>query len=92
MTPTEKELFEMRLFDLGDIVEIDESGLIGEVVGFCVEEGCEDSYLVRYHDTGGNPKREWWPSSSLELDDPEDTESNVICFACEREARNATKH
>lgn len=92
MTPTEKELYEMHMFDLGDIVEIDESGLIGEVVGFCVEEGCEDSYLVRYHDACGNPKREWWPSSCLGLDDPEDTESNVICFACEREARNATKH
>lgn len=92
MTPLEKELYAMNYFDLGDLVEIDDSGVIGEVAGLRVEEGSEDYFLIKYHDRGGNPKREWWPASSLE--DATDT-SNVACLACaraERDARNATKH
>jgi len=89
MTPLEKELYAMNYFDLGDLVEIDDSGVIGEVAGLRVEEGSEDYFLIKYHDRGGNPKREWWPASSLE--DAPDT-SNVACLACAREARNATKH
>lgn len=93
MTPLEKELYSMNYFDLGDLVEIDNSGVIGEVAGLHVEEGREDMCLVRYRDRGGNPKREWWPASSLE--DAEPDNSNVVCFPCAkaaREARNATKH
>ncbi len=93
MTPDEKELYAMHYFDLGDLVEIDDSGVIGEVAGLRVEEGSEDYFLVKYHDTCGNPKREWWPASSLSDADPE--EGNVVCFTCARaahEARNATKH
>lgn len=93
MTPLEKELYAMHYFDLGDLVEIDDSGLIGEVAGLRVEEGSEDYFLVKYHDRGGNPKREWWPASSLGDADPDD--DNVVCFECARAARevaNATKH
>ncbi|MGB3042506.1 MAG: hypothetical protein WBB98_04910 [Xanthobacteraceae bacterium] len=92
MTPEERRIYQMHYFDLGDLVEIDDSGVMGEVAGLRVEEGREDSFLVKYHDTCGNPKREWWPASALE--DAPDT-SNVACLACaraEREARNATKH
>jgi len=92
MTPTEKEIFAMHYFDLGDVVEIDDSGVIGEVAGLRVEEGSEDWFLVKYHDACGNPKREWWPASSLESADGGDGTNNVVCFACERSARNATKH
>ncbi len=81
----------MHYFDLGDLVEIDDSGVVGEVAGLRVEEGREDYFLVKYHDTCGNPKREWWPASNLDSAD-EDDDSNVVCFACERAARNATKH
>lgn len=90
MTPLEKELYAMNYFDLGDLVEIDDSGLTGEVVGLRIEEGREDYFRVKYHDHGGNPKREWWPASSLTDAGPD--LSNVACLACEREARNATKH
>lgn len=93
MTPTEKELYAMHYFDLGDLVEIDDSGVIGEVAGLRVEEGSEDYFLVKYHDTCGNPKREWWPASSLESADGSD--DNVVCFQCAkaaREAANVTKH
>lgn len=93
MTPLEKELYAMNYFDLGDIVEIDYSGIIGEVVGLRVEEGREDLFLVKYRDHCGNPKREWWQASAL--DDAGPADSNVICFPCAkaaREASNATKH
>lgn len=93
MTPEERRIYQMHYFDLGDLVEIDDSGVIGEVTGLRVEEGREDYFLIKYHDRGGNPKREWWPASSLESADEDD--SNVVCFQCAkatREAANHTKH
>lgn len=93
MSPEEKELYAMHYFDLGDLVEIDDSEIFGEVAGMKVEEGCEDFYLVRYHDNCGNPQRNWWPASSLTDADPDD--SNVICFNCAKAARetaNQTRH
>lgn len=83
-----------HLFDLGDLVEIDDSCVIGEVVGLKIEFGNEDSYLISYHDNSGNPQRKWWPASSLDSADEPDND-NVVCFDCakaQREAANATKH
>lgn len=90
MSPEEKAMYQMHYFDLGDLVEIDDSEVIGEVAGLRVEEGSEDYFLVKYHDTCGNPKREWWPASSLEPADNDD--SNVVCFQCAKARRDATLH
>lgn len=101
MTREELALYALTAFDLGDLVEIDGSDLIGEIVGMKIQIGNEDQYNVSYHDTCGNPKMEWWPASALESADegggPE-PESNVVAFpcACEREdiqaAKRATRH
>lgn len=99
MSPEEIALFQLTAFDIGDIVEIDNSELIGEIVGMQIKIGCEDSYLVSYHDHNGNPQRVWWPSSSLDLADDDGPDlTNVVAFPCrcEREdiaaSRRATKH
>lgn len=90
MTPTELALYQLTAFDLGDLVEIDESDLIGMVDGFRVVVGSEDEYLVRYHDNCGNPQRQWWPASALESAD--EPESNVIPFPTVRKPRGTTIH
>lgn len=91
MTEDEKSIYGLTRFAIGDLVEIDESELIGEVVGMQIKIGCEDSYLLSYHDACGNPQRTWWPGSSLEpIEDDEN--GNVICFSCAKAALEATKH
>jgi hypothetical protein len=80
MTPFEKELYQLTAFDLGDVVEIDQSGVIGEIVGMQIQIGREDQYLVSYHDHCGNPQRVLWPASSLDDADEDEPESNVIIF------------
>jgi hypothetical protein len=92
MTPLENKLYSLTRFTIGDLVEIDESEIIGAIEGMKIRIGCEDEYLVSYHDAAGSPQRVWWPDSSLEAVEDDETESNVICFACEREARNTTRH
>lgn len=77
MTREELALYALTAFDLGDIVEIDDSGCIGEIVGMEIKIGCEDRYLVAYHDNSDNPQRVYWPASSLADYEPE---SNVIRF------------
>lgn len=90
MTPEERNLYMQHFFDLGDEVEIGESGTVGVVTGLQVAEGQEDLYRVYYEDDGRNPHESWWRASLLEpADEPEPT-SNVVRFpcACER----ATRH
>lgn len=89
MTPTEKALFQMHLFDLGDVVEIADSGIEGEITGLRVAEGDEDTYRVLFTDRTGVPRETWWRGSLLSSADDDD---NVVCFACEKAAREATKH
>jgi hypothetical protein len=93
MSPEERELYMQHLFDIGDLVAIGETDVIGEVTGLQIADGSEDMYRVRYADNNGNPHEEWWRASLLESVDDDD--NNVICFSCAkaaREARNATKH
>lgn len=99
MTPEEKALYQMHFFDLGDLVEIGESGTVGEVTGMQVAEGQEDHYRVLYRDASGMPHESWWRASLLEpADDDEPDMSNVVAFPCrcEREdiaaSRRATMH
>lgn len=86
MTPTELALYQLTAFDLGDLVEIDESDVVGAIEGMQIRIGCEDQYLVSYHDNCGNPQRTWWPSSALVAVDEDEPASNVIPFP------NATRH
>jgi hypothetical protein len=93
MSPEERELYAMHMFNLGDEVFIGETDVIGEITGVQFAEGAEDRYRVHYADNNGNPHEEWWRASLLESVD--DADNNVICFSCAkaaREARNATKH
>lgn len=92
MTPEEKALYQMHFFDLGDEVEIGASGVVGTVTGLQIAEGQEDTYRVYYEDDGGNPHESWWRSSLLESADDDDNNSNVICFSCAKQARQATFH
>lgn len=78
MTRDELALYALTAFDLGDLVEIDDSEIIGEVAGFRIVLGAEDEYLVAYHDNCGNPQRQWWPASSLDGVDEPPRDSNVI--------------
>jgi hypothetical protein len=88
MTREEQELYSLTLFRIGDLVEIDESDIVGAIEGMQIKIGCEDQYLIAYHDNCGNPQRVWWPASSLEaVGDNEPPMSNVIPFP-----RNATFH
>lgn len=90
MTPTERELYQMHLFDLGDLVFIGKTDTVGEITGLQIAEGDEDSYRVLYEDGSGTPHEQWWRASLLEsADEPDD---NVICFSCAKQARNATRH
>jgi hypothetical protein len=91
MSPEERELYMQHLFDIGDLVTIGETDVIGEVTGLQIADGSEDMYRVRYADNNGNPHEEWWRASLLKSAEPD--ESNVVCFDCAkaaREARNAT--
>jgi hypothetical protein len=93
MSPEERELYEMHFFNLGDEVIVGESDVIGTITGMQVAEGQEDSYRVLYVDEAGSPHESWWRGSLLESIEPDD--SNIVCLACERaarEGRNATKH
>lgn len=92
MTPDELALYALTAFDLGDLVEIDDSEIIGEIAGFTVVIGDEDKYLVAYHDNCGNPKREWWPASALSSADDDEPGGNVIKFPSARERANLTRH
>ena len=99
MTPDEFALYQITAFDLGDLVEIERSEIVGVIDGMRVVVGDEDQYLIAYQDNCGNPQRNWWPASSLELveeGDDTDADSNVICFDCAKaamaEARKSTKH
>ena len=99
MSPEEFALYQIIAFDLGDLVEIERSEIVGVIDGMRVVVGDEDQYLIAYQDNCGNPQRNWWPASSLELveeGDADDADSNVICFDCAKqamaEARKATKH
>ena len=80
MTREEADLFRLTAFTLGDVVEVDDSEIIGEVVGMQVQIGNEDHYLVAYHDHCGNPQRVWWPSSALADAEPEEPQANIIKF------------
>lgn len=91
MTPKERALYMLTRFAVGDAVEIDDSSIIGEVVGIQIKIGCEDTYLLAYRDATDSPQRIWWPDSSLEpADEPDD--SNIICFSCAKRERSATLH
>jgi len=94
MTPTEKSLYALTRFDIDDNVTIADE-IPGVVTGIKVTNNGEDEYRVFYFDLCGNPQERWWSASHLESDEPEDTNSNVVCFDCakaERESANATKH
>jgi hypothetical protein len=86
MSPEEIALYQLTAFDIGDIVEIDDSEVIGIVDGFAVTINGEDEYLIRYHDNCGNPQRQWWPASCLSDADDEE-QSNVIQFPVGRTSR-----
>lgn len=90
MTPEEKAIYAMHLFDMGDSVFIGETDTIGEITGLQIADGAEDSYRVLYEDGSGTPHEQWWRGSLLELVDESD--DNVICFACAKQARESTKH
>lgn len=98
MTPEEKAIYMHHFFDIGDLVVIGESDVIGEITGMQIAEGQEDSYRVSYLDETGSPHESWWRSSLLELADDREAMSNVVQFpcACERAdiaaAKRATKH
>lgn len=90
MTPEEKAIYAMHLYDLGDLVFIGETDTVGEITGMQIAEGSEDSYRVLYTDGSGTPHEQWWRGSLLESADEPD--SNVICFSCAKQARNETRH
>jgi hypothetical protein len=85
MTPTEREIYAMHLFNLGDDVVIAETSVVGQITGVQFAEGGEDLYRVLYTDANGCPHESWWRSSLLEAADEDD--GNVICFACAKAAR-----
>lgn len=92
MSPDELALYALTAFDLGDLVEIDDSDIVGEVIGFIIVIGNEDKYLVAYHDNCGNPQRNWWPASALTSADDDGPESNIVKFPSARERANRSLH
>jgi hypothetical protein len=90
MTPEEREIYAMHMFNLGDEVFIGETDVIGEITAVQFAEGQEDLYRVHYADNNGNPHEEWWRASLLEPAGEDD--SNVVCFQCAKARRDATLH
>ncbi|EKS29300.1 hypothetical protein [Afipia felis] len=89
MSPEEKALYQMHMFDIGDVVAIADTDSVGEITGFLVADGQEDSYRVLYTDAAGSPHETWWRASLLSSVGSDD---NVICFNCAKAARSSNRN
>lgn len=97
MSPEEKYIRSLTRFEIGDDVVI-AGDVDGTVTGKKTTEYGEDEYLVFYFDNCGNHQERWIRDTFLDAPDDDEgdgdnvSDDNVVCFACEREARKATKH
>lgn len=91
MSPEERSLYALTRFEIDDEVQI-AGELFGTVTGIKVTTSGEDEYRVFYFDNCENPQERWIRDSMLDTADDGEPDSNVVCLACAREARNATKH